>query len=644
MSLTRKLTIIVALVFLLSAFANWLIQQVFVMPSFICLEKKTANDNAKRAAGAIDHELDQIAPSVSDWAYWTDTYKYVKGQKPEFAEENLNAGSTLQALKVNFLGIFDLSGKALWSKAIELETEAIVDLGQLTEKQISTNHPLLQHTNLKSEVKGIISTIHSPMLVVAKPILTNDRKGPVVGTVIMGRFLNDKAVHNISELIKLPITIKMLPRQRSHSGLPDFKQGLKGLMHTDLKLVETAEKWQAKSTISDIFGLPILELEVDTSRNISAMGAKAVNQSLAVLAGTGLLMVLMMWKLLKATMLRPIARLTEHALRIGENDNLRARLNVQSKDEFGILGQTFDRMVDRLAETRRCLIEQSYHSGVAEMASGVLHNIGNAITPLNIRLAKLEQELKTALPAELDQAAAELANPLTPADRRADLQQFVELAGGEMAGLLQVSQKEISASLKAVGQVQEILADQQRFSHSARLIEPVDMAELIQEAASALRPDFKTALQLEITPGVMDIGPVAGSRAVLHQVVTNLLINAAESIQAAGIGSGYVTVTAGSEVLQGKKMVGFCFADNGCGINPEHLGRLFERGFSTKNREGSGYGLHWSANTIQAFGGQISVASAGKGQGACMQIFLQSAENLIPKNNQIIEVQDGIRH
>ena len=458
---------------------------------------------------------------------------------------------------MNFLGIFDSSGKALWSKAIELETQAIVDLGQLTEKQIPANHILLQHKDLKSEVKGIIHTIHAPMLVVSKPILTNDRKGPVVGTVIMGRFLNDMAVHNISKLIKLPITIKMLPRQRSYSGLPDSEQGLKGLMHTDFNLVETAENGRLRAQYSDIFGLPILELEVVTARKISAMGERAVNQSLVVLAGICLLMMLMMWKLLKVTILRPIARLTEHALFIGENDNLRAWLDVRSKDEFGILGQTFDRMVDRLAETRHCLIEQSYHSGVAEMASGVLHNIGNAITPLNIRLAKLQQELRTALPAELDQAAAELANPLTPADRRADLQQFVELAGGEMAGLLQLSQEEISASLKAVGQVQEILADQQRFSHSTRLIEPVYMAELIQEAAAGLRPDFKTALQLEITPGVTEIGPVAGSRAVLQQVVTNLLINAAESIQAAGTGSGYVTVTAGMRFCRVKRWLGF---------------------------------------------------------------------------------------
>ena len=152
--------------------------------------------------------------------------------------------------------------------------------------------------------------------------------------------------------------------------------------------------------------------------------------------------------------------------------------------------------------------------------------------------------------------------------------------------------------------MQEILADQQRFSRSARLIETVDMAALIQDVAAGLTPDFKTALHLEITPSVTEIGLVAGSRAALQQVVANLLINGAESILSAGTAPGCLTVTAEYEELQGQKMVGLRFVDNGGGIDPDHLGRLFERGFSTKNREGSGYGLHWSANTVQALGGQ----------------------------------------
>ena len=634
MSLTRKVSSIVALVFLLSALANVITQQFFIMPSFIALEKETAGQNGQRVMGALDRELEQLAISASDWAYWTDTYNFAKGVMPEYVAENFNRGATLEAMKLNFLAIYDLSGKALWRLAIELESLEIIEIGQLTEKQVPADHPLLQFHDVKGEVKGIINTNHGPLLVVAKPILTTDLQGPAAGTLVMGRFLNDQAVDNIAKLTKLPVTLKPVDSKSVASAVPGVGQDRSGSMHTELSLIETAEKWQARSMLSDLFGMPLLELEVATARHISLQGKKAINQSLLVLAATGLMMMLVLWKLLQTTMLRPIEKLTNHALLIGENDALNVRLNPKGNDEFGVLGRTFDQMVDRLAETRRRLIEQSYHSGIAEMASGVLHNIGNAITPLNIRLAELQQQLKTAPLPELDQATRELADPLTAADRRIDLQQFVELVGSEMAALIKTGQQEIAGSIKAVGHVQEILADQQRFSRSARIIEPVDMAPLILDVAAGLTPDFKTALHLEISPSVTEIGLVAGSRAALQQVVANLMINSAESILSAGAAAGSLIVTAQYEQFHGRKMVGLSFVDNGDGIDPEHINQLFERGFSTKHREGSGFGLHWSANTIQALGGQILIESGGRGQGTTLRVLLPSAENLLANNSQ----------
>ncbi|TKB23112.1 HAMP domain-containing protein [Desulfopila sp. IMCC35006] len=644
MSLTRKVTIIVILVFLISALANLVIQQVFIMPSFMALEKETASKNAERALGAIQRELDQIIPSVSDWAYWTDTYNYVKGQKPDYAEQNLDVGSTLEGMKINFLGIFDTSGKAVWSQGFDLKTGETIDLGTMTETTLPVDHPLLQHKNLESVVKGIVNTPHAAMLVVAKPILTNDRKGPIAGTMIMGRFLDDVAVQRIGEQTRLPIAIEKINQQIVPSDSISGSGSRQGLNYSDLKWIETPEMWQIFTTISDIFGHPLLTLQVDTSRDISAQGAKAVKQSLWVLAATGMLMMLVLWKMLQQALLRPITKLTEHALLIGENDNLQVRLDLKREDEVGVLADTFDQMVDRIAETRRRLIDQSYHSGIAEMASGVLHNIGNALTPLNIRLLSLQQELGTAPLAEMELATAELADPCTPSDRRVDLVQFVELAGGEMASLIKDSQEKLAASIKQVGEVQEILTDQQRYSRSVRVIEPVDMVAVMKDVEAGLSPETRDALHLEITSSVTDIGTVAGSRAALQQVVANLLINAAESIQSTGTAPGRVIVTAEHEDLHGQSMVGLRFVDNGAGIDPDHLGRLFERGFSTKNREGSGYGLHWSANTVQALGGRLSVESAGVGSGACLHVLLPVAENRAQKITETDKDHDGLRN
>ena len=70
-----------------------------------------------------------------------------------------------------------------------------------------------------------------------------------------------------------------------------------------------------------------------------------------------------------------------------------ARLAYERSDELGTLAKAFDNMVERLAQTRRELVDRSFESGAAENASGVLHNLGNAMTPLAVNVAKLQQQL-----------------------------------------------------------------------------------------------------------------------------------------------------------------------------------------------------------------------------------------------------------
>ena len=70
-------------------------------------------------------------------------------------------------------------------------------------------------------------------------------------------------------------------------------------------------------------------------------------------------------------------------------------------------------------------------------------------------------------------------------------------------------------------------------------------------------------------------------------------------------------------------MVHFRFTDNGAGIAPQNLAKVFERGFSTKERA-TGLGLHWCANGVAAMGGGIRAHSAGVGRGATIELLLPS--------------------
>jgi len=298
MSLQKKVTLIVVIVFMLSGLMSFAVQRLTVLPSFHALEEETAKKNGERVLEAIYREIDQIEPSVSDWSFWTDTYKFVKGQNPDYIESNLDEGATLAGMQMNYLGMFDTSGRAVWTQSFDIEEEKLLELGELTGDRLKNGHPLLVHSTPTSKAKGLIDTPHGPLLVVAKPIMDNDKQKPPAGTLMMGRFLDERAVARMAEQTRLPLNISPAGKQ---APLNWISSAGKELAHSKTELVEGADQWQARSTLSDLYGKPYLSIQVDTPRDISARGAAAVSASLWSLGATGLmLMAVMLWLLQRA--------------------------------------------------------------------------------------------------------------------------------------------------------------------------------------------------------------------------------------------------------------------------------------------------------------------------------------------------------
>jgi methyl-accepting chemotaxis protein len=149
--------------------------------------------------------------------------------------------------------------------------------------------------------------------------------------------------------------------------------------------------------------------------------------SLWYLVGAAITVLILVIILLNGQVLEPLARLTRHAVTVGAGGDLTARLGFTRSDELGRLAREFDRMVERVAESRRQLADQSFQAGFAELAKGIMHNLGNAMTPLGVRLSLLTGRLRAAPVAEVAAAAAELASEPPDAERCADLAQFVKV-------------------------------------------------------------------------------------------------------------------------------------------------------------------------------------------------------------------------
>jgi two-component system, NtrC family, sensor kinase len=621
MSLQSKVISLILIVFLAYSALSYGVQRLFILPSFQELEREEAIKNMDRAVQAIERETQHLGISATDWAVWDDTYQFVQDLNEAYREANLNI-QALESLRVNLFYLFDRARQPVWGLLFDLDEEEEIEMPELIERLAAS--PLTALTEPDAEVEGLLITTHGPLLIVARPVLTSNREGPVQGAMLLGRFLDAAA---IADQTRIQLRATVLANETLDPEQAAIVAELGDSGETLIRAGTAVD--QVYRILPDLDGQPALLLRVDVPKAISARGQAAVRFALLSLLGAGLAILAVLMFGLHRMVLVPLRRLTDHAVDVGQRGDLAARLTLERRDELGALAREFDRMVERLAEARKALVDRSYQSGVAEMASGVLHNIGNAITPLKVRVANLESALREAPAAELRMALTELADPATPADRRGDLEQFANLAGQEIATALETTTGQMAGVARQVEHVQRILSDQERFSRAARVLEPVSVVELVRESVDLLGDDGRRELQVELDPSLTAAGSVLGSRVALQQILVNLLKNAVEAVreQAPPPGAGHVVVGATPEFSEGRAMVRLCVTDNGIGISPEHLSRVFERGFSTKSRASSGLGLHWCAVTAAALGGGIQAESAGTGQGTRLILRLPQAES-----------------
>ena len=616
MSIQRKVISLIVIVFAVYLGLDWLVQRSVVLPSFIALEEDEARRGMERLIQAIERESVLLDTKANDWGTWDDTYRFALDHNEEFRRTNLNAVS-LTSLKVNLIGIFDSRRQLIWGMVYDSRSQQPLALYGI-EPDLARS----VLTNPARPVYGLLASVHGPLLLAARPILTSEGKGPARGTVIIGQVLDQAALaaQTRSRLsLAMPADLSFNPAQRAILRELEEQPGAILLRHSP----QTISSYHL---LNDVFGQPVLLLRVDQPRAILARGRAALRFATLSLALGGCIILLPLWLGLRRTVLAPLERLTGSVVGIGYSDEIDQAVGLKRRDEIGQLAREFKRMLERLHEIQTRLAEQAYADGVAEMARGVLHNIGNAVTPLNVKVSRLISALRQAPAGEYEQAAAQLQDSATPPNRQRDLSQFVELAGLELAAVVQQTRQELEQVRKQIDHIQLILADQQRVSRSQRTLTALDLAGVVNDSVGLLADELRQKVLIELDASLAQVGRVMATRAALQQVVTNLLINAAEAIQAGGplAEAARITISASVDEIDGVAMAHLRFIDNGVGMEPETLARIFERDYSTKRR-GSGLGLHWSANTVTALNGRLYAESAGRGQGAVMHLLLPLA-------------------
>lgn len=583
------------------------IQQQVLIPSFAELERDDASTSMKRIDSALTMTLAGLESAATDWGNWADVYHFVQQPTPAFASANITPVA-LKQLQINLLMIVDLNGAVMLSDARDLDTGELLNLDLLSAKSLPRDFPWRGNFSSGEAARGLIRTDRGVMMIAAGPVLDGSGKGQSLGAVIMGKLLTPADVSRIGAQAQADLIM-----HRDAAGEGEH-------------LVETETKTEVYRTFADIYGKPLMTLQVDVPRKITERGQRAVSYASAYLIGVGLAALALVVAVMNRLVLNPLAQVTRHAVAIGDGADLSARLNLPGRDEIAVLAREFDRMVESVEASRRQLVDQSFQSGFAELARGVLHNLGNAMTPLGVRLAKLSDRLRDAPVADVAFATAQLQAGTADVQRRADLEQFLHLGARQLSGVIEEARADAAVIQRQTSIVQTALNELMRSTRNEHVVESVRLPDLVSQTLEIVPDACRQRLIVEADESLRRVGVVYVARTVLRLVLQNLIINAADSVRDAGRDRGLLRVAAEIVREDDREQLHLSCEDNGIGISADNLGRVFDQGFSTKSRDTNyGIGLHWCANALAALGGRIWASSDGPGRGASLHLLLPLA-------------------
>jgi PAS domain S-box-containing protein len=309
-----------------------------------------------------------------------------------------------------------------------------------------------------------------------------------------------------------------------------------------------------------------------------------------------------------------------------------AAILVEQDEPVLLRGVLVDITDQKLAEQKvkamhEQLVEASRQAGMAEVATGVLHNVGNVLNSVNVSVNIVHDKLRQSklatlvkVVSQLRMKAVDLKKYLFSDPKGSLIPKYLldatELLEKERQSLI----RETAELAENVSHIKEIVAMQQTYAKVGGLVETLPLVSLIEDALHINVAAFDRH-RIEIVREFQEVPPVAVDRHKLLQILVNLATNAKDALDASERSDKRLLLQVAAN---GDKRVRVTFADNGVGIPPENLTRIFVHGFTTKSN-GHGFGLHNAALAAKEMGGSLIAHSEGPGRGASFTLELPMA-------------------
>ncbi len=406
------------------------------------------------------------------------------------------------------------------------------------------------------------------------------------------------------------------------------------------------------SIILDRERIGTLYLHADYARQAAQLHRFFAGTILGVLAISFLVAVLVSSKL-EAVILGPIKNLADTARRIASKNDYSVRAAKVTDDEVGSFTDSFNSMLDQvqtrdtallheIAERKRAelelhsaqqqLMDASRQAGMAEIATGVLHNVGNVLNSVNVSANLISERLGQSKTENLVKATAllraqngGLADFLAHDPKGRLLPGYLADLSQHLDGERRTARDELELLTKNIEHIKDIVAMQQTYARVSGVVELLPLHELVEDALR-LNVDSLVRHGVTVVRAYAAVPPAAVDKHKVLQILINIIRNATLAMDEGGADAKRLAICIAPD---GADRVVIRITDSGAGIPAENLTRIFSHGFTTR-KNGHGFGLHSAALAAQQMGGRLLAQSPGPGLGATFVFELPIAPTTTP--------------
>ncbi len=520
--LTRKFFLLIIPVLLLFALIDYVVVNHLVIGKFDRLERREAIKNGQRVLDAIERELHHLMSLCEDWSYWDDTFEFMVTHNQSYIESNLVPQTHIDN-EINLFMLINTDGSVLLKKNVDLETLENIAVAEFDLNSYPPDHFLISRG--KGDIQsGIVHTSAGLFLIAKAPILTSLKTGPYNGTMIMGRLFDG----NYQDILCGQTRMRFSVNPGDIDQISSIRENARHEGDNFVIDYNGPDTLNLLGRLDTINGVDYY-IEASLNRDFMKEGRRTVTMLYISLMVVSIIILFVLMIGIQFLVIRPIKRLKEHALLIAHKQETCTRLYPNRKDEIGVLAQEFDQVFDRLFETRSRLLESSYKSGLAEMASNFLHNLRNSLTPLMGEIQGIRYACRNLDFEKYKKAHEELMREDLDPERRKKIREYLLLLDRQYFETMDDINLEFNTLDEYRQNIEKLLDTQSKWTSAKPVVEPMKQSEIGKEIQSFLSPSLRRKLTLSVHNEEKKDKTIRTYRVTLLMILSRLLEYIVES-------------------------------------------------------------------------------------------------------------------